>query len=99
METHRTFWTMLLVLQLVAGGRAALFKFDQQTGCSDKVQLELYYETLCPYCHNYLQRSLQPLLKTPGIDGILSVKLIPYGNAKTIVGEDGTTTFKCQHGQ
>ncbi|CAA3000961.1 gamma-interferon-inducible lysosomal thiol reductase-like [Olea europaea subsp. europaea] len=60
----------------------------------EKVTLEIYYESLCPYCSNLIVNYLYKLFDT-GIIAITQLKLIPYGNAK--IRANGTIT--CQHGQ
>ncbi|XP_027184323.1 gamma-interferon-responsive lysosomal thiol protein isoform X2 [Coffea eugenioides] len=60
---------------------------------SDKVTLELYYETLCPYCANFIVNYLYKLFDT-GLIEITDLKLIPYGNAKI----RPNSTVVCQHG-
>ncbi|KAF9596682.1 hypothetical protein IFM89_012881 [Coptis chinensis] len=63
------------------------------TAASDKVKLALYYETLCPYCSNFMVNYL-PKIFTNGLIDIIDLNLVPYGNAK--VGSDNIIT--CQHG-
>ncbi|CAI9107044.1 OLC1v1006316C1 [Oldenlandia corymbosa var. corymbosa] len=61
---------------------------------SEKVTLELYYETLCPYCANLIVNYLYKIFDT-GIIDITNLKLIPYGNAKI---KPPNSTIVCQHG-
>lgn len=60
----------------------------------EKVQVTVYYESLCPYCENFIVNYLIDVF-TEGIDAIADVKLFPYGNAK--VNSNGNIT--CQHGE
>ncbi|XP_024974325.1 gamma-interferon-inducible lysosomal thiol reductase-like [Cynara cardunculus var. scolymus] len=60
----------------------------------EKVQVTFYYESLCPYCENFIVNYLIDVF-TEGIDAIADVKLFPYGNAK--VNSNGNIT--CQHGE
>ncbi|GJX05172.1 gamma-interferon-inducible lysosomal thiol reductase-like protein [Tanacetum coccineum] len=60
----------------------------------EKVQVSVYYESLCPYCENFIVNYLIDMF-TKGIDAIADVKLFPYGNAK--VSSNGNIT--CQHGE
>ncbi|XP_022154904.1 gamma-interferon-inducible lysosomal thiol reductase-like [Momordica charantia] len=61
--------------------------------CNDKVSLELYYESLCPYCANFIVNYLVHLFDDDLIS-IVDLRLVPYGNAR--VGRNGSIT--CQHG-
>ncbi|KAA8543712.1 hypothetical protein F0562_021542 [Nyssa sinensis] len=59
----------------------------------EKVTLALYYETLCPYCSNFIVNGLINLFDSPLLS-IVDLKLVPYGNAR--IGSNHTIT--CQHG-
>nr|XP_043611169.1 gamma-interferon-responsive lysosomal thiol protein-like [Erigeron canadensis] len=61
---------------------------------AEKVQVKVYYESLCPYCENFIVNYLIDVF-IEGIDAIADVKLYPYGNAK--VNANGNIT--CQHGE
>ncbi|MCL7023396.1 hypothetical protein MKW94_009551 [Papaver nudicaule] len=60
---------------------------------SSKVNLTLYYETLCPYCSKFMVNHLPKIFENGLID-IIDLRLIPYGNAK--LSADKVIT--CQHG-
>jgi len=59
--------------------------------------LMLFYETLCPHCAAEMRDAAPALLKKFGDDVFIS--LVPYGNAVTKVGRNGTINVECQHGQ
>ncbi|XP_061151075.1 gamma-interferon-inducible lysosomal thiol reductase-like [Syngnathus typhle] len=48
----------------------------------EPVQLDVYYESLCPDCILYLTRVLYPTWVL--LQDILSVHLVPFGNAQTL---------------
>ncbi|XP_075878691.1 gamma-interferon-inducible lysosomal thiol reductase-like [Nelusetta ayraudi] len=58
-----------------------------------KVNVTLYYESLCPYSRWFLTLKLLPTYIL--LSDIMEVKLVPYGN--TQVNTAGS--FVCQHGQ
>ncbi|KAH9554287.1 hypothetical protein CY35_08G056900 [Sphagnum magellanicum] len=60
----------------------------------EKVKVELYSESLCPYCANFIINYLNPFFNNGLID-IVELRIIPYGNAH--IHADGSLT--CQHGQ
>ncbi|KAH9736712.1 gamma interferon inducible lysosomal thiol reductase family protein expressed [Citrus sinensis] len=62
---------------------------------SQKVKLSLYYESLCPYCANFIENQLVKVFNTD-LSTIVNLRLVPYGNAQ-IRGPD--KTIICQHGQ
>ncbi|KFK23483.1 hypothetical protein AALP_AAs46213U000300 [Arabis alpina] len=71
------------------------FSYDNLVaGDSDKVKLNLYYESLCPYCQDFIVDELVKIFKTD-LHTITNLKLIPFGNAK--VSPNRTVT--CQHGE
>ncbi|TVU47419.1 hypothetical protein EJB05_07020 [Eragrostis curvula] len=45
-----------------------------------KVSLELYYESLCPYCSRFIVNRLAGIFKD-GIIDVVDLRLVPYGNA------------------
>ncbi|XP_058495259.1 gamma-interferon-inducible lysosomal thiol reductase-like [Solea solea] len=59
------------------------------------VSLTLYYESLCPACRVFITQQLFPTWTM--LQDIMSVTLVPYGNAKEI--PSGNSPFTCQHGE
>ncbi|XP_007489287.1 gamma-interferon-inducible lysosomal thiol reductase [Monodelphis domestica] len=64
---------------------------------SRPVSVEVYYETLCPGCREFVVMDLFPVWVLVG-DSVLNVTLVPFGNAKESY-ENGTWQFDCQHGE
>ncbi|KAM9790781.1 gamma-interferon-inducible lysosomal thiol reductase [Syngnathus typhle] len=62
----------------------------------EPVQLDVYYESLCPDCILYLTRVLYPTWVL--LQDILSVHLVPFGNAQES-SSGSKYVFKCQHGE
>ncbi|CAG5863935.1 unnamed protein product [Menidia menidia] len=58
------------------------------------VQLTLYYESLCPDCRVFFTQQLFPTWMM--LQDIMSVTLVPYGNAKEVLSANAP--FVCQHG-
>lgn len=84
----------------MASNRLLLVLFLLSSSCfasspvsARKIPLALYYETLCPYCSNFIVNYLAKIFENGLID-IVDLDLVPYGNAK--VGSNGT--ISCQHG-
>ncbi|XP_021769664.1 gamma-interferon-inducible lysosomal thiol reductase-like [Chenopodium quinoa] len=58
-----------------------------------KVDLTLYYETLCPYCSYFIAHDLVNLFSN-GLISIVNLRLVPWGNAAV----EPSGYFQCQHG-
>ncbi|XP_067309864.1 gamma-interferon-inducible lysosomal thiol reductase [Pseudorasbora parva] len=71
-------------------------KFNVTTPNANKVNVSLYYESLCPGCRNFLVGQLVPTLIM--LSDIMNVDLVPYGNAQE-KEDQGKYTFICQHGE
>lgn len=56
-----------------------------------KVTVSLYYESLCPYCANFIVNSLVKLFEK-GLISIVDLRLVPWGNSW--IQSDGS--FGCQ---
>ncbi|XP_058769037.1 gamma-interferon-responsive lysosomal thiol protein-like [Vicia villosa] len=61
----------------------------------NKVSLELYYESLCPYCANFIVNYLPQIFEQEDLLSIVDLKLVPWGNAKL----RDNSTIVCQHGE
>ncbi|VFQ76610.1 unnamed protein product [Cuscuta campestris] len=61
---------------------------------SEKVSLDLYYESLCPYSADFIVNYLAQIFEN-GIIDIVDLTLYPWGNAKL---HSNSSSFTCQHG-
>ncbi|KAJ3682856.1 hypothetical protein LUZ60_013083 [Juncus effusus] len=87
-SSRLSLFTTLLILS------CSSFASSISASTDSKVPLALYYETLCPYCSNFIVNYLAKIFGN-GLISIVDLDLIPYGNAH--VSSDGTIT--CQHGE
>lgn len=57
---------------------------NHQPADDQKVNLSLYYETLCPGCQDFIigANGLIRLFKEDGLLSIVNLRLVPWGNAK-----------------
>jgi len=62
------------------------------------VLIELYFESFCPGCRNFITTMLYPAFDKLRDSGIMKVAIYPYGNAHESKNPDGTWKFQCQHG-
>ncbi|KAM6574144.1 hypothetical protein CsatA_022471 [Cannabis sativa] len=78
-------------------GYLILFLCINPYGCmgsnNNKVQVSLYYESLCPYCANFIVNHLVKLFQN-GLISTVDLRLVPWGNASP--NPDGS--ISCQHG-
>ncbi|CAB3239911.1 unnamed protein product [Arctia plantaginis] len=68
------------------------------TTLKEKVQLTIFYETLCPYSIEFFVEKLEPAVLKLG--SYLDLQLVPYGKAQTSneTDSEGRYSFTCQHG-
>lgn len=65
---------------------------------ANPVLIELYYESLCGGCRQFILEQLYPAFQKLFSTGIFDIKLYPYGNAQET--QNGTKwVFDCQHGE
>ncbi|KAL4347925.1 hypothetical protein GQ457_17G006210 [Hibiscus cannabinus] len=62
---------------------------------SKKVNLSLYYESLCPYCRSFIVSQLVKVFNTDLLN-IINLRLVPWGNAQYV---EPNKTIICQHGE
>nr|XP_039269319.1 gamma-interferon-inducible lysosomal thiol reductase-like isoform X1 [Styela clava] len=63
------------------------------------VMLDLYFESLCPGCRQFITKMLYPTWKQFLDTKILKIQLYSYGNAKEMKNAStGMWDFTCQHG-
>jgi interferon gamma-inducible protein 30 len=64
---------------------------------NDRVNLSIYYETLCPDCRQFI--TLQVWNAYQSILDIVNITFVPYGNAREVYRpETKLYQFYCQHG-
>lgn len=60
------------------------------------VVVTIFYEALCPDSKNFIVKQLVHTYEK--LPHLVEVTYVPYGKAKTIVNQDGSLSFECQHG-
>jgi hypothetical protein len=64
---------------------------------SDRVNLSIYYETLCPDCRQFIANQVWNAYQS--ILDIVNITFVPYGNAKELYRpETKLYQYYCQHG-
>jgi interferon, gamma-inducible protein 30 len=80
-----------VALLLLAAGGAFLPRSPAAVEGAEKVSLELYYESLCPYCSRFMVNRLAGIFEDGLIEAV-DLRLVPYGNAR--IGANGD--ISCQ---
>nr|CAB3501113.1 unnamed protein product [Digitaria exilis] len=78
------------LLLLLASSLLAAAAGDEGT---EKVDVALYYESLCPYSALFVVNHLAKVFEDGLLDAV-DLKLVPYGNARVHAGGE----ISCQHG-
>lgn len=60
-----------------------IFHSDAAPNNYTKVNVSLYFESLCPFCGNFIVNQLGKVFETDLIS-IVNLRLIPWGNARRI---------------
>lgn len=81
---------LLLLLLLVAPSSSSS---STSSNYDKKVTMSIYYESLCPFCADFIVNDLVRLFQT-GLNSIVDLRMVPWGNAG--IKPDGS--FDCQHG-
>ncbi|XP_057457390.1 gamma-interferon-responsive lysosomal thiol protein-like [Lotus japonicus] len=81
---------LLFLLLLVAPSSSSS---SSSSSHENKVTMSLYYESLCPYCADFIVNNLVRLFQT-GLISSVNLRMVPWGNAW--IAHDGTVV--CQHG-
>ncbi|XP_074028210.1 gamma-interferon-inducible lysosomal thiol reductase-like protein isoform X1 [Leptinotarsa decemlineata] len=63
---------------------------------SERLNVTVYYETLCPFAKKFIVEQLHPLLHSD-LSPYIELELIPYGKAKTEKKNDTHFEFTCHH--
>ncbi|KAI5392097.1 hypothetical protein KIW84_076766 [Lathyrus oleraceus] len=84
---------LLLLLLVPPSSSSSSTLSSSSSSSSNKVTMSIYYESLCPYCADFIVNHLVKLFQT-NLISIVNLRLIPWGNAW--IAPDGT--FDCQHG-
>uniref|UniRef100_A0A6P7FUP8 Gamma-interferon-inducible lysosomal thiol reductase-like isoform X1 n=2 Tax=Endopterygota TaxID=33392 RepID=A0A6P7FUP8_DIAVI len=58
--------------------------------------LTLFYEGLCPYCHEFILKQLYPSYQK--LESSLKLDFVPFGGSRSSRSADGKIIFTCQHG-
>ncbi|CAA2969913.1 gamma-interferon-inducible lysosomal thiol reductase [Olea europaea subsp. europaea] len=83
--------TWFLIIWCVCEAKVSLSSTNDNE--EDKVNLSLYYESLCPYCASFIVNELVKVFKTDLIS-IVNLRLVPWGNTQI----SPNNTWICQHG-
>jgi len=80
--------TRMLALLALACGLAA---------SDDRVPVNVYFESLCPYCQDFITTTFADAWDK--VPEIMDVTFVPWGNARAQQLSDGSWDITCQHGE
>lgn len=72
---------------------ASRYPDDDEEDGDNAVMLSLYYESLCPYCANFIVNQLVKVFQTD-LASIVKLRLVPWGNTQITPNN----AWICQHG-
>ena len=75
--------TRIFCVQLVLSFTLSTLLYSvlcEEPAATDKVHVELYAESLCPYCARFTKQILSPMFSN-GLSDIVDLEIIMYGNA------------------
>merc|ERR1712038_839478 len=85
-----------LILIVVVSVTSGYILQEKQDVAAPRVKLDLYYESLCPFCSEFIQ---QQLYRTHAVfKKYMEINLNPFGNAEMTESPPGVFHFECQHG-
>jgi len=68
-----------------------------KTSESKKLSIDLYYESLCPFCRQLFTKGLKPLLEDKDLSQQIDLHLYPFGNAQLMPTEQVSDGWKFWH--
>ncbi len=87
---------LLTILSIQVTEQCKAYVWKARAG-NDRVNLSIYYETLCPDCRQFI--STQVWNAYQSILDIVNITFVPYGNARELYRpETQLYQFYCQHG-
>jgi len=85
-------------IALECGVLSSCFEYWHDFQSADPVSVSLYYESLCPFCRDFISEQFYPTWKLLNSTGIMVVDMVPYGNAHEVELSSGQWNYTCQHG-
>jgi protein-disulfide isomerase len=74
----------LIILALLVVTLSATFSVRSAPAADDRVQIFLYFESLCPYCREFMTGSFKDAVYTQDFQKICDYQIFPYGNARQV---------------
>lgn len=87
----------LVLLLALCWSDAASVQVRRHRAQGNVVQLDVYYETLCPYCNRFMNEQLAPLWSHTELRPRVNISMIAYGNAMSINGSNVSAGYRFWH--
>lgn len=65
---------------------------------SAPVKIDIYTESLCPFCYRFLVNSFTQFFLNQDRDNLAIVNFYTFGNSNRVVDNNNNISFTCQHG-
>ena len=79
-------------------GTALQVSAQETTENSDKMVIDLYFESECPACRSTITQNFAEAYQADGLLDMVTINYFPFGNAKESA-QDDAFLFECQHGE
>ncbi|KAK1412437.1 hypothetical protein QVD17_33683 [Tagetes erecta] len=94
-KTMASFHTFLVLIFLLSMSKShGVVEDNNNNNNNNKVKVSLYYESLCPYCANFIVNQLGKALYQWNLISIVDLKMVPWGNTQLAPNN----AWICQHG-
>lgn len=95
-------WALLTLAAAACSGFAGAFSLTasasgKPSGTKEKVHLEIYYESMCPDCHDLFNNDVRKIWGAEDFRGRVDFDLVPFGNAAVATEEHISSGYKFWH--
>jgi len=95
-------WALLTLAAAACSGVAGAVSVTARasgkaSGTKEKVHVEIYYESLCPDCHDLLNNDFRKIWGDEDLRARIDLELVPFGNAAVVTKETISAGYHFWH--